>query len=162
MKFIINLENDNVRTVGATSIKGNIDGNINLYQAGLDEMYCKDEITEYLQEQHGEETEVVFESDLRLGQYTVSIEDLEVLGWDFSVIYDEVSDAMNTSRDEAEKYQKEKYKVIISLYEDQVTEYRMDAGSEFSNNEPTGNDEQTIEDLKQLISNGKIIDFITH
>lgn len=43
--FTIDIENNNVRTQGAThSTKGNVDGNINFYEAGINGLTDKEEI----------------------------------------------------------------------------------------------------------------------
>ena len=49
LKLIVDIENNNVRTEGSThSLKGNVDGNINFYEAGIDGMTDKEEIEEMI------------------------------------------------------------------------------------------------------------------
>ena len=53
MKYIIDIERQNVRTVGCIhSMKGNVDGNITFYEAGIDGLTDCDEIIEALEEQN--------------------------------------------------------------------------------------------------------------
>jgi hypothetical protein len=150
----ISFENDRARTNGFSK-----DGIINLHEAGLDGMYCKDEIVEYIHETEGQDVTVIFEDDVRPGQYTVSISDLEELGWDFTNVYDATARALNISDEEAKKYNNSKYDVVVTINENGSTEYRLDAGSEFSQNEPSGDDKQTIKDIEGLIATGAIISY---
>jgi hypothetical protein len=150
----VNFRNNSVKTIGFTK-----DGTINLYEAGLQDMYCKDEIMEYIHETEGQDVSVIFEDDVRPGQYTVLISDLEELGWDFTDVYDATARALNVSDKEAKKYNNSKYNVVVTINENGSTEYRLDAGSEFSSNEPTGDDKQTIKDVEGLIASGDIISF---
>lgn len=58
--FTIDIENNNVRTQGSThSVKGNVDGNINFYEAGIDGLTDKEEIEEALVELNEEEYDEV-------------------------------------------------------------------------------------------------------
>lgn len=60
LKLIVDIENNNVRTEGAThSLKGNVDGNINFYEAGIDGMTDKEEIEEALIELNEEQYDEV-------------------------------------------------------------------------------------------------------
>lgn len=167
IKFIIDQENNNVRTVGAThSVKGNVDGNINFYEAGIDGLTDREEIEEALIELNEDQyDEVLVEfigSDFSKNfKAKVSISDLEKLGWNFE--YDDTSEAMNMSLEEAEKHVKETYSVEITVNEDGKTLWRYTNNSksasginEGSDNEETGDDEQTIKDLKKLHAEGKL------
>ena len=91
----------------------------------------------------------------------VEITDLEKLGWTFE--YDDTANAMNISDEEAEKYVKDTYDIEITVKEEGKTFWRyfdtkkaanrIDEGSD---NEATGDDGQTIEDLKKLYAQGKL------
>lgn len=61
LKLIVDIENNNVRTEGATHpLKGNVDGNINFFEAGIGGMTDKEVIEEVLIElNEGEYDEVI-------------------------------------------------------------------------------------------------------
>lgn len=63
LKLIVDNKSKSVRTEGAMhSLKGNVDGNINFYEAGIDGMNDKDEIEEALIELNKEQyNEVIVE-----------------------------------------------------------------------------------------------------
>lgn len=91
------------------------------------------------------------------------ISDLEMLGWNFE--YDDTANAMDISIEEAEKYVKDTYSVEITVNEEGKTLWRyinnskdatgIDQGSD---NEESGDDEQTIKDLEKLHAEGKLWD----
>lgn len=93
----------------------------------------------------------------------VSITDLENLGWFFE--YEDTANALNISLVDAEKYIKDIYAVEITVNEDGQTFWRYvnsqksDNGiNEGSDNEATGDDEQTIIDLQKLYTFGDLWD----
>ena len=58
--FLIDTENDSVRTVGAThSVKGNVDANLNFMEAGIYGLTDKEEIEEVLTDMNEEEYDEV-------------------------------------------------------------------------------------------------------
>ena len=87
---------------------------------------------------------------------TASIEDLEKLGWEFN--HDETANAMDVSVEEAEAYNKENYDIQITVNEDGATLWRFvhNAKNVDCDNEATGDDEATIQDLKKLHAEGKL------
>jgi hypothetical protein len=98
-------------------------------------------------------------STIKTGEYTTTIESLEKLGWEFSAHYDDTARAKEITNTEAEAFLKEKYNVVIVVSENGSTQYRFDAGSEFGDNETTGDDIQTLKDIQALIDSDKIINF---
>lgn len=70
IKFIIDQENDNVRTEGSVhATKGNVDGNINFYEAGIDGLTDREEIEEAIIELNEDEYDEII---------------VEFVGFDFS------------------------------------------------------------------------------
>lgn len=95
--------------------------------------------------------------NIKPGQYTTSIFDLEELGWEFGPIYDDVVLARKCSIEEAIKYERETYNVVITVTTSGETLYRLDAGMHFTDNEATGDDDQTLKDIDVLIAREAII-----
>ncbi len=88
----------------------------------------------------------------------VEIADLEKLGWEFSPTYEDVSKAKGISEEEAKIWENENYHVEIEVREDGSTFWAScsNDGNNFSDKEATGDDQQTIEDLEKLHSEGKL------
>ena len=88
----------------------------------------------------------------------VEIEDLEKRGWDFTYLYEEVSNAQQISIEEAEKWEKENYCVLIDVNERGGTTYAMcqkaHYGNECYSQGDTGDNSATIQDLKALYQEG--------
>ena len=62
LKIIVDLKNDNVRTEGMIhQVKGNVDGNVNLQESGISEITDREEITEYFQDEYGDDYDVEVE-----------------------------------------------------------------------------------------------------
>lgn len=89
----------------------------------------------------------------------VEIKDLEKLGWDFSELYESVASTKGISEKKAEKWEKKNFYAKITVRED-GTYWEPCAwnGNEAYEKEETGDDKQTIEDLAQLDSKGKLWD----
>jgi len=90
----------------------------------------------------------------------VEIADLEGIGWDFSHIYESVSRAKDLTEEEAEKWEKENFHALITVSENGTTYWRPYAweGNEAYEAEETGDDEQTVKDLKELAKADKLWD----
>lgn len=133
-------------------------------EAGLGHTDISDieEVIEALIEVHGENEEViVFVNDNAMPMTCkVLIEDLEDLGWDFSNIYQEVSDAQELSLEDAEKWEKDHYHVELRFFSNGGVDYFMCENAEYGNNhgsaEDCGDSEEAQKDLKKLIASGKI------
>src|SRR6056297_1935047 len=89
---------------------------------------------------------------------SVSIKDLEELGWEFDPTYEEVAKAKGINEQEAKAWENENYFVVITVDEKGNTFCNTQSyeGNNFSDREATGDDKQTIEDLKQLHIEGKL------
>lgn len=97
----------------------------------------------------------------RIKVATVEIKDLESLGWEFQPDYEEVSEIQGISLEEAKKYQRENYAVVIRVHDDRSTtwEYRpYNNGNHPLDTQATGDDEKTLEDLSELYQAGKLWD----
>jgi hypothetical protein len=92
----------------------------------------------------------------------VEIADLENRGWDFTYLYESASIAKNLSLEDAEKYDKENYCVLVKVNENGGTSYYMcqkaHYGNECFGQGDTGDDSATIEDLKTLFEKGLLWD----
>ena len=92
----------------------------------------------------------------------VEIVHLEQKGWDFSDIYQEVSEAQQISIKDAEKWEKWNYCVSITVNEDGGTFYEMcqkaHYGTETFHQGDTGDNYATREDLKDLNEEGLLWD----
>lgn len=93
------------------------------------------------------------------------IADLEKLGWEFDPTYKDVAKAKGISYEEAKDWENENYHVEIVVDDEGATFWRTvhtqreaEGINEGSDNEKTGDDQQTIEDLKQLHKEGKLWD----
>jgi len=93
----------------------------------------------------------------------VEIKDLEKLGWEFDPTYESVANAKDISEEEAKAWENENYHVQIKVDEDGNTLWRTvntikgNSGiDEGSDSEETGDNEQTILDLKKLHEEGKL------
>jgi hypothetical protein len=92
----------------------------------------------------------------------VEISDLENLGWDFTNIYEEVSDAQSISLEDAEKFEKENYHVKLKVDAKGNLTYALCQNAEYGNEEfeqgDCGDNEAGLNDLKALIDSGKVWD----
>jgi hypothetical protein len=95
------------------------------------------------------------------GIYSVNCNDLIKLGW--NIENDEVANAMDISIEEADEYVEKTYHVEITVNEDMTTLWRLvntqkklNGIDEGGDNEVTGDDEQTIQDLVDLTEQGKV------
>jgi hypothetical protein len=93
----------------------------------------------------------------------VEIKDLEKLGWEFDPTYESVAKAKDISEEEAKAWENENYHVQIKVDEDGNTTWRTvntpkanNGIDEGSDSEETGDNEQTIQDLKKLHQEGKL------
>jgi hypothetical protein len=93
----------------------------------------------------------------------VEIQELEKLGWEFNPTYEDVARAKDISEEEAKAFENENYHVQIKVDEDGNTLWRTvntikgnNGIDEGSDNEETGDNEQTIKDLKKLHEEGKL------
>ena len=95
------------------------------------------------------------------GQYEIEIAELESLGWDFWPEYDQIRDFRypEKSNEEIQKEWHRLYNVIVTVHENGITEWRFDAGAAFSNNQHTGDDDQTIKDVYYCIQNNLIVEY---
>ena len=103
-----------------------------------------------------------FEKNFRT---SVKIAELEKLGWEFESTYLDVAEAKGISEEEAKTYENENYAVVITVDEHGKTFHRTvntqqkaNGIDEGSDDEATGDDAQTIEDLKKLHAEGKLWD----
>ena len=103
------------------------------------------------------------------GIYSVDIQPLESLGWEFSDTVSETANALEISEEEARQYEYDNYHVEITVNENMTTLYRfvntkkkLGGIDEGSDNEVTGDDEQTITDLEKLIEEGKVWNIINY
>jgi len=89
---------------------------------------------------------------------SVSIKDLEELGWEFDPTYEDVAKAKGINEQDAKAWENENYFVVITVDEKGNTFWNSQSyeGNNFSDREATGDDAQTIEDLKQLYNEGKL------
>ena len=120
-----------------------------------------EDITEYLEEIHGDDLELSFQWTVNPGIYSVSCKDLTQLGW--SLYNDEVANAMEISIEEADEYVEKTYHAEINVNEDGTTLFRLvnterklNGIDEGGDNEVTGDDQQTILDLIELTEQEKI------
>lgn len=92
----------------------------------------------------------------------VEISDLENLGWDFTNIYEEVSDAKSISLEDAEKFEKENYCVKLTVDEQGFITYALAQKAHYGNQVfeqgDTGDNEASLEDFKSLIDSDKVWD----
>jgi len=88
----------------------------------------------------------------------VEIADLEKLGWEFDPTYEDVARAKGINEKDAKAWENENYFVVITVDEKGNTFWNTQSYKEnnFSDREATGDDEQTIEDLKQLYNESKL------
>ena len=92
----------------------------------------------------------------------VEIIHLEQKGWDFSDLYQEVANAQQLSIEDAQKWDKENYCVAVTVNEDGGSYYEMCQKAHYGNEcfyqGDTGDNEATIQDLKELYENGLLWD----
>ena len=90
--------------------------------------------------------------------FEAEISDLEILGWDFTRLFDSVAAAQNLSDKKAAKWAKRNLYAVIIVDEDGGTllDFRTRDRNDYGGSEPTGDDKQTIEDLHTLANAGQI------
>lgn len=84
--------------------------------------------------------------------------DLEILGWDFSDIYEGVAAAQGMTIDAAEKWEKENYHILITVEADGSTYYQPchNTNGNEGDRQETGDDNQTRRDLSDLYDARKL------
>ena len=94
---------------------------------------------------------------------SVEIAELEKLGWEFDPTYEDVAKAKDITEEEAKAYENDNYHVEITVDQDGKTfnrtvntQQKANGINEGSDDEATGDDAQTIEDLKKLYAEGKL------
>jgi hypothetical protein len=132
-------------------------------EAGLGHTDITDieEVIESLIEVHGDEEVIVFVNGNAMPMTCkVLIDDLEDLGWDFSNIFQEVSDAQKLSLEDAEKWEKEHYHVKLRFHANGAVDYYLCQNAEYGNEDfaqgDCGDNEAAQKDLQKLISEEKI------
>ena len=160
LKLTVDFENKTVTTEGMTSsMRGNVDGTCTFEEAGITEI-DRDIIEEHLTDRHGDqydvEVEFVNPNFHKNAQARVSFCDLDNLGWDFTSIYEGVAQAQGITFDEAKRYENENYYILIQVTENGGTTMTVAKDNTSYGSEWTGDDEQTIKDLYQLHSEGKL------
>ena len=162
LKITVNFEENNVSY-------SNEEFSNTFQEAGLSHTDLSDriEITEYFEERFGDNYNVEVEF---MGFYfeknfaaSVEIAELEKLGWEFESTYLDVAEAKGISEEKAKAYENENYHVEITVDEDGKTFDRTVSKKQIANginegsdNAATGDDAQTIEDLKKLHAEGKL------
>jgi hypothetical protein len=93
----------------------------------------------------------------------VEISDLENLGWDFSNIYEEVSESQDISIEKADEFEKENYCVRLWVDEDGIVSYSLYQKAHYGNEEfyqgDPGDNEGALQDFEKLIELGLVWDF---
>jgi hypothetical protein len=92
----------------------------------------------------------------------VEITDLEQLGWDFSNIYSEVSEAKSISIEEAADFEKQNYCVRLIVDEKSNVSYSICQKAHYGNEEfyqgDSGDNAAALEDLRKLINSNLVWD----
>ena len=140
-----------------------------IQEAGLSHTDLSDseEITEYFHERFGDiynlEVEILGFYFAKNFRANVEISELEKLGWEFEATYLDVAEALGIAEKEAKNYENENYHVEITVDENGKTfdrtvktNQKINGIDEGSDKKLTGDDFQTIEDIKKLHAEGKL------